>query len=286
MRAKEFITESLGLNRHKVRVALWHEWQQDAWAGNEQTPEELDDDDFNDFEKEVDHIVAWGNERGIKSAALAVAKYILAGDQNTLTAINGGGHLAEARQAPLYHNMTEQKAQYVFTKDAMPARWTHNIPNFGKVSGNSFTRNKFLQQEQNSVVRLTVDQARLAQTHKIIPLNAELIHGFTQHNDFLNDIDVPPEPLSQYQARKEQPDDRSKPDKDRFDEEFVIGDIKQLHRYVTQIDIWGDLNYAEDQGRFLIAMMKYAKKFNIPVNIPENAKKFVNAVLSKKKKAQ
>jgi arylsulfatase A-like enzyme len=132
------------------------------------------------------------------------------------------------------------------------------------------------------VVRLTVNQSLLARNHKIIPLNAELVHSFTQHNDFLNDYGMPPETLSQY--KPEEPDDRTKPDVDRFDEEFVVGDIKQLHRYIISIDIWGDLNYAEDQGRFLIAMMKYAKKFNIPVNIPDEAKAFVNAVISRKKK--
>lgn len=281
MKIRELITE--GLNRKKVRDALWAEWQQDAWAGDEQTPEEMDDDDYQDFESIVDIIVAWGDKQGIANAAVAVARYVTNSDQNLQSILHGGqGGVNEGRDAPLYHIMGEQKAQYVFTKDVMPARWTHNIPGVGKVSGNSFSRNKFLQQEQNMVVRLTVNQSLLARNHKIIPLNAELVHSFTQHNDFLNDYGMPPETLSQY--KPEEPDDRTKPDVDRFDEEFVVGDIKQLHRYIISIDIWGDLNYAEDQGRFLIAMMKYAKKFNIPVNIPDEAKAFVNAVISRKKK--
>lgn len=79
-----------GLNRKKVRDALWAEWQQDAWAGDEQSPEEMDDVDFNDFENTVDHIVKWGDQRGIKTAALAVAKYATASDQDLIAQINGG----------------------------------------------------------------------------------------------------------------------------------------------------------------------------------------------------
>lgn len=192
--------------------------------------------------------------------------------------------LSEGRDAPLYHMMGEQKAAYVFTKDAMPARWTHNIPGVGKVSGNSFSRNKFLQQEENMVVRITVDQSQLARRHKIVPLNANLIHGFTQHTDFLNDYGMDPETISQYRARKDEPDDRLSLDKDRFDEEFVIGDINQIHRYITAIELWGDLNYIEDNGKFLVPMFNYARQFNIPLSIPQEAQKLVDKLLARQSK--
>lgn len=94
MRINEILTESIGLNRNKVRAALWHEWQQDAWAGNEQSPEEMDDEEFHDFEAEVDRIVQWGDEQGITSAALAVSKWVLLSDQSTLAGLHGAQGLS------------------------------------------------------------------------------------------------------------------------------------------------------------------------------------------------
>lgn len=95
MKIRELITE--GLNRKKVRDALWAEWQQDAWAGDEQTPEEMDDDDYQDFENIVDIIVAWGDEQGIANAAVAVARYVTNSDQNLQSILHGGqGGINEA----------------------------------------------------------------------------------------------------------------------------------------------------------------------------------------------
>jgi hypothetical protein len=88
------INEIAGLNRDKVRAALWYEWQQDAWAGDEQSPEEMDNEELADFEREVDRIVAWGNEHGITSAALAVSKWVLLRDQSTLAGLHGAQGLS------------------------------------------------------------------------------------------------------------------------------------------------------------------------------------------------
>lgn len=96
MRAQEFIVEAI--TRNKVRAALWHEWQQDGWLDQgEQSPEEMDDEEYNDFEDTVDRIVAWANEQGIESSQLAVTKYTMAMDQYTMShLLTGSAKLSEA----------------------------------------------------------------------------------------------------------------------------------------------------------------------------------------------
>ena len=84
------------ITRNKVRDALWHEWQQDAWLDQgEQSPEEMDDEEYNDFEDTVDRIVAWANEQGIESSQLAVTKYTMAMDQLTMAHLTGSQGLGE-----------------------------------------------------------------------------------------------------------------------------------------------------------------------------------------------
>jgi len=48
--------------------------------------------------------------------------------------------ISESRSAPLYHTMDEVKTRYVFYHDEMPARWEHNISDYGLVKGNRSTK--------------------------------------------------------------------------------------------------------------------------------------------------
>jgi hypothetical protein len=77
----EAVEEGSEAFRNKVRSALWYEWQQDPNYRDEdgkpyeQTPEQMDQDDYDMFEEAVDEIVQYANEMGIANAAMAVAKY-------------------------------------------------------------------------------------------------------------------------------------------------------------------------------------------------------------------
>lgn len=199
----------------------------------------------------------------------------------------------EAREAPLYHVMGEEKAAAVFASDTMPARWTHDIPGRGQVKGNSFTRNKYYKQTdyagaEGFVCRIVVDQNRLAQTHKIIPVHGELVYQYAKEKEFRSDygIDDPADinKLAQDPTNLDRGGDKEHTDV--MDEEFVVGDITGLHRYIRQIDIWSSVATTTDKGRFLVYLLQYAKKFNIPVNISPEAQASVDKLLKRQKGKQ
>ena len=203
----------------------------------------------------------------------------------------GAEGLSEARQAPLYHVMGEDKAAYVFANDTMPARWTHNIPGRGKVMGNSFTRNKNYKQTdyagaEGFVCRIVVDQQRLAQTHKIIPVHGELVYDYGKEIEWRKDygIDVPVDINKLAQDPRNLDRGGNKDITDMMDEEFVVGDIKQLHKYVTRIDIWSSVATTTDSGLFLVQLINFSKKYNIPVHISTEAKKSVDKLLARQRK--
>ena len=193
----------------------------------------------------------------------------------------------EGRDSPLYHVIGEKKAATIFAHDSMPANWQHNIPGAGRVAGNSFSRNKMFNMFHNAgefgwVCRLVVDQAKLAQTHKIIPIAAATIYNMGSHN-----AHMPPEhkkDINQYLKSYPGHKERGNPKYDKYDqssEEFVIGDIDQLHKYITRIDIWSDVSSTEDKGMFLSHLFSYAEEFGIPVNVSPEAKASVNRLLAK-----
>lgn len=89
------------LDRNKVRAALWYEWQQDPNYQDEtgrpleQTPEEMDQDDYDMFEETVDEIVQFGSEQGITNAAMAVVKYNMLNSDVVQRELTGAKGLAE-----------------------------------------------------------------------------------------------------------------------------------------------------------------------------------------------
>lgn len=157
-------------------------------------------------------------------------------------------NLVEGRDAPLYHNLRlgTEKAKTVFLNDTLPAEWVHDIPNLGKKTGISFTRNPRLQWGS---LRLQFDQRKIAYTHKIIPLDGEYVHHGGQYAD----------------RQKTKKNDLS-----TLAEEFVIGDIKPLHKYLIDIKV----TYPEQEDpakikQVLLPILDYAYKWGVPVLMPE-----------------
>lgn len=152
-------------------------------------------------------------------------------------------NLVEGRDAPLYHNFSleSEKAQTVFSNDILPATWIHNIPKLGKTKGTSFTRNPRLEWGE---IRLKCDQAKLAHTHKIIPLDGQHVKSGGVYSD--------------------------KEGKDRYTlaEEFVFGDIKPLHTYLIEITANPIRENPTELKKLLLPMLDYAYKWKVPVSMP------------------
>ncbi len=87
--------------------------------------------------------------------------------------------IVEGREAPLYHWVDKSKLYSILQEDEMKGYWFHIIPEGNRrVYGSSLTRNKrFVYPDR--VGRLTFDQGKLAQTNRIIPLDAEVVFGHT-----------------------------------------------------------------------------------------------------------
>ena len=171
--------------------------------------------------------------------------------------------LYEARTAPLYHLMTAKKTVAVFEADEIVPQWEHDIPGIGQEKGTRMSRNQYFRFGYGSVVRLTFDQNRLAQTNKIIPLDAERIHYYTSFGKTHDNI-------------RDRKMHRLAPDH-AFAEEYVLGPIKPLHRYLTGISILGfrvgsDVFRADkpSQQRFIGFVKEYAKRYSIPFKFYKN----------------
>lgn len=173
--------------------------------------------------------------------------------------------LLEGREAPLYHLMDFAKSQHVFETDAMPARWKHDIPGLGVRMGNSFTRSNRL--VWGRVVRLTIDQRALSARYKIIPLDGEMAFRNTNGYGPLRD--------RVYNALHGK--------NPVWAEEFVVGDIKDVHRYVTEVRLMKPMMYYNDREHFTPmraielqeAAEAYCAKYSIGLNIHWTYREFI-----------
>lgn len=158
--------------------------------------------------------------------------------------------LTEGREAPLYHWVGDEKLLAILEQNKMEAYWEHMIPGQAKKYsyGNSMSRNpRFTYPEVGRKVRLILDQSKLAQTNKIIPLDGERTFHTGQGSgaaDYTIDRDKPI---------------AGETDRNVMAEEFVIGDIKPLNKYLLKIEYIGK----SDRIRGII--QQYASKYGIPV---------------------
>lgn len=176
----------------------------------------------------------------------------------------------EERGGYLYHGMPKAKAITVFANDSMPANWQSNIPGVGRINGNSFSRNKLYGTEYSYggyLVQLTVDQTKLAQTHKMIPVNAERVYRLAATNNNRRELGKPEQDIANMPSST---NDRFKRDpRGRMDEEFVVGDINNLHKYVVAISLIdsNDARRIDPASAFMLT--NYCKKYNIQLNGPD-----------------
>lgn len=169
----------------------------------------------------------------------------------------------EGRDATLYHNMFPKKAEQLFDLDEIPATVAH-VVNDQIVKGISFTRNVRLATHKRPVfgpIMLTVDQRTLGYNYKIVAIDGEIsIRRLDYKNpDLDSDINI-----SSLSSKSEFADRRLPRRENSFAEEFVIGNIKNAHRYITKIilfDMKSQSIYPWDIKTIKLKAKEYIAKF-------------------------
>lgn len=173
----------------------------------------------------------------------------------------------EARMAPLYHYMRQEKAFDVFANDVMPAKWKHLIGG-REVLGNSFTRNKNYE-HGSACVRLHMNQAVLAQRNKIIPLDGEVTFRHTLDRDAraIDPDHTAPDP---HNFRDRKVNSRGLGQDRALQEEFVVGDIRPLSKAILLIEVL-DASFYHISGHQAVTLLdtvqEYAAKHNVETMI-------------------
>lgn len=164
--------------------------------------------------------------------------------------------LLEARGGELYHWITsEKKLQQLVRDDVISGTWEHYFPIEGKLwSGSSFTRNPKLDLMMTTGVRLTLDQAKLAARFKIRPVNGEYVFFGKRFNSF----DKTHPRYKEKLANLDRFNDRKMNPEHNFAEEFIVGDIKEAHRYIT--------GFKGRRPSDLQPVGDYAKKYGIKLS--------------------
>ncbi len=153
--------------------------------------------------------------------------------------------LLEARQAPLYHWMSATKAARAFNSDRLRPLFAHKM--LGKMKGISLTRNSRYKHDwvQDSIViRLTLNQTKLAQRYKIVPVDAEHAAAIDRRDD---PIDFKDRRDFTYRNGTE------------MAEEFLLGTIEPLHLYIDEIFLD---EYHNDNTPLMNALPRYLRKWN------------------------
>ena len=159
--------------------------------------------------------------------------------------------LNEGVAGTLYHVMNMYKAESVFEKDWLEAKWTHTIGN-NSVMGTSFSRNKRFWFGEQYVVKIAIDTDKIKRKTRVYPLDAEHVYNMTHFN--------------------REPDYRDRMGRRRhhhgeFAEEFVAGDLNPLHTYLESIEIRNTLGISRNM---VYRAKAYAEKYNIPLHIDPN----------------
>ncbi len=183
--------------------------------------------------------------------------------------------LFEGRDAPLYMAISSGKLSGLLDSDTLVASTEskgsgHFLKDLGyketeKVAGHSMTRNPNLSwmEKQNYPGVFTINQNKLSQKHKIIPLDADYVawnkspysagETYDKHGNMIPDF-------KNIEMKKRSRDRIKNRDKDVWAEEFVVGSIPNFSKYVVSLKI--NHNAREENTHVLY---KYAEKYNIAI---------------------
>jgi hypothetical protein len=173
----------------------------------------------------------------------------------------------EGRDAPLYHWMSAQKAARCFNSDRLRPLFKHKMLNQPK--GISLTRNAhYTHSWADPIVRLTLNQRKLAQRYQIIPVDAEHAAAVDREADPTAHHDRNPEIYNQWGNLNKRGNEMA--------EEFLIGIIAPLHVYLDEIFLTNSHN---DNVRLMNALPRYLRKFDVPFKTDD--KHFVSNYMNK-----
>lgn len=161
----------------------------------------------------------------------------------------------------LYTWVSKKKIEDIVNNDTLYGNFKHTVKN-KDIYGNSFSRNKNLIIDHYQV-KLVVNKTILSTKYKIVPLDGEIIHRKIDVKDkqkYDRYRDRNPKKTHIFGDQKISKDF----DKHVFAEEFVLGDIKNLSRYITEIIVYPKNWNSEDIEDVVINKLKnYCDKHNI-----------------------
>jgi hypothetical protein len=146
---------------------------------------------------------------------------------------NFKSYLEEGRDAPLYHATSPADILNIL-KSNMLKSTVYHTKLYKNQKGISFTRNfKFAKKWRGSSIILELDQRKLSQRHKIGTVHywSKRIKDKTRHTE-KSDTGLDAKKYNEY-------------------EEFVIGDIKNLDKYIINIHIPDNSFMAQPKFYFL-----------------------------------
>lgn len=168
--------------------------------------------------------------------------------------------LKEQARSHLYHNTSLEKLDTILRTNTLPATWAHVLPDGSKKTGSSLTRNPQLGRRIWTTpfgpVQLVLNQDKLQQNYKLIPLDAE--------NALQKQVD--PSRLDDPRWQKRYNDRLLRAREQPFAEEFVVGDVKPLSKYLEKI-IWiqeYDPQWNKKYEQDLRLIRQYARQHEIP----------------------
>lgn len=182
--------------------------------------------------------------------------------------------ISNSNYSDLYHWSSIEKIQRIIHDDTMYGKFKHII-NRKEYVGNSLSRNNRMI-ITNYNIRITLDQEKLKHNYRMFTVDAEIIH---------RKIDVRKPELypSRIKINDRSPnktntfgDSPIKKDFNNyiFAEEFILGDIKNVHKYIKEIKITDNKNWmVKKLSNKLIENLKwYCNKFDIPLIVQDNIK--------------
>jgi hypothetical protein len=162
------------------------------------------------------------------------------------------------KDAPMGRNKKTMKQ-----KDVLHANQPHKIGG-KKVKGSSFTRNKnqaFKLQSFGPVV-LEIDARKLSQRHKIIPVDGEYLHYLARTKRSASD----PKAQKAWKDFNDKSGGTGTHELGRMAEEFVVGDIPNLSRYLKAIHVLPDAKTLPYYEEFMHAAKEYSEEFGVPIH--------------------
>lgn len=167
--------------------------------------------------------------------------------------------LTEDSRSYLYTNVNRDKLDTVLRTNILPATWTHILPSGERKAGTSLSRNPRLGRRMWSTpfgpVQLVLNQDKLRNNYRLVPLDAE----------YAVQKQIEPERLNDPRWRKRYNDRMMRAGEQPFAEEFVIGDVKPLSRYLEKI-VWVqeyEPGYNRKYDDDLRMLRRYAKEHGI-----------------------